>query len=254
MKTPFTKIYVASLITNKDRQKFVTYEMNDLGIDFEFMYGTDFGNINCDFRGNKIEYPQILNGAVADGRDFGCAISHYNCILWAYELGYDSVLVIEDDICLKKSKSLIEQSFANIPEDADFVTWDPRFYYNDDKVKFYNFMHNSVGWYTPYNGEFYFLFGGMMYALLNRKAMELYIENQHNNFCPPDVVPGFFTESETVHLNRYISNMCLCTDHLNIQQNFKVRQPAYQLSYGYLQQQNIDDFYQPEVFHNFSRY
>lgn len=37
MKTQFEKIYVLSLITNKDRQKFIKYQFNKLGIDFEFI-------------------------------------------------------------------------------------------------------------------------------------------------------------------------------------------------------------------------
>lgn len=37
MKTQFEKIYVLSLITNKDRQKFIKYQFNKLRIDNLFM-------------------------------------------------------------------------------------------------------------------------------------------------------------------------------------------------------------------------
>lgn len=49
MKTQFDKIYVLSLITNKDRQEFIKYQFNELGLDFEFIYGFDFHNFNVDF-------------------------------------------------------------------------------------------------------------------------------------------------------------------------------------------------------------
>ena len=44
MKTQFEKIYVLSLITNKDRQNFIKYQFNKLGIDFEFIYGVNYYN------------------------------------------------------------------------------------------------------------------------------------------------------------------------------------------------------------------
>ena len=46
MKTQFEKIYVLSLITNKDRQKFIKYQFNKLGLDFEFIYGVDYYNFS----------------------------------------------------------------------------------------------------------------------------------------------------------------------------------------------------------------
>lgn len=53
METQFEKIYVLSLITNKDRQKFIKYQFNKLGIDFEFIYGVDYYNFS------NIQYPDV---------------------------------------------------------------------------------------------------------------------------------------------------------------------------------------------------
>lgn len=45
MITKFDKIYVITLVNNKERQEFISKQFNDLGINFEFMYSTDFKNI-----------------------------------------------------------------------------------------------------------------------------------------------------------------------------------------------------------------
>ena len=119
MKTIFDKIYVLSLITNKTRQEHIKYQFEDLGIDFEFIYGTDFQNIKYDAQENEINYPNVWAKEyyakifINKYADFGCTLTHYNAISFAYHLGYNNVLVIEDDICFIKDKSIIEYYLNN---------------------------------------------------------------------------------------------------------------------------------------------
>ncbi len=128
MKTKFDKIYVISLITNHNRRKFITYQMNELGLDFEFIYGIDFKSLTYDGSNHKIKYPYTYDNNTSNtAGNYGAAIAHYGAIKQAYEFGYNNILVLEDDICFIKNKDLIFECLNNIPDDADFITYDVRF-------------------------------------------------------------------------------------------------------------------------------
>ena len=251
----FDKIYVLSLISNKDRQEFIKYEMNDLSINFEFIYGTDFYNLTNDAKNNKIIYPNVWpigweNNPTA--RDFGCVINHYNAILYAYELGFNNVLVIEDDICLIKNKKLIINSFNNIPDDADFVTWDTRFY--DNKIDKYSKLIKNSNEYFVKTDNADPIIGGMMYALMNRNIMKTYLDSQRTNLTMSDNIIKIFNNLDS-KLNRYISTKCLCTDQHNIETNFNPCHFVYINVYKKINNNiSINDFYIPEKFMAFSKY
>ena len=219
MTTQFDKIYVISLTLNKSRQEFVKKQMNELGLDFEFIYGVDFYNIKYNFDNNPITWPLLFNGDGFNGGTFGCAVSHYSAVFQAYEFGYNNVLILEDDICFIKDKKLIEEYLNNIPNDADFITYDPRFYNKEyyyellkvmikDKNKKWILLENSN------NG----LIGGMMYGLMNRETMKLYLNAQHNNFTAADSIHGIFRYPND-NIKRYVANKCIITDHYNIKNN-----------------------------------
>lgn len=135
MKTKFEKIYVISLITNKDRQEFIKYQMRKLDLDYEFIYTINYHKIKYDNNGNEIKYPVYFTeyDHLDDIATFGCALAHYQAILQAYEFGYNNVLVLEDDICFLKDKTIIENYLNNIPGDAEFITYNPRFINLDRK-------------------------------------------------------------------------------------------------------------------------
>lgn len=46
-----------------------------------------------------------------------------------------------------------------------------------------------------------------MYAIMNRKSMKLYLDNQHKNIVTSDWVKDFWTVSS---LKKYIPTKCLC--------------------------------------------
>ena len=229
MTSKFDKIYVLSLITNKDRQEFIKEQFSKLNLDFEFIYGIDFLNIRYDALHTLIFYPEMFdsswqslnNDKMYDGRckNFSCTLSHYMAVLYAYNLGYNNVLILEDDIALIKDSKLIEYYLNNIPEDADFVTWDPRFLTpleqkviiknlkNLDENDYWYHLDNNIKW----------LCGGMMYGLMNRKSMELYLNNQRTSMHMSDHVYGFFRYPT---VKRYIAAKCICTDQYNLEKDF----------------------------------
>ena len=252
MKTIFNKIYVLTIPQNKKRIEFIKYQFNELGLNFEFIYGTDFGNIKYDATGNEIVYPNLYTYLNSNGKDFGCTINHYNAILQAYEFGYNNVLVIEDDICFIKDKKLIEHYLNNLPEDADFVTWDPRFWYDDDFNNFYEDLLNTNELYINENYKYNFMFGSMMYAIMNRETMKLYLDNQRSMLNISDHVQGLFMN---VTVNKYICSRCLLTDQFNIEYNFNYTKQNKAWKNNYKDKENFtrDYFYIPENFQSFTR-
>ena len=253
MKTKFDKIYVLSIPSYKIRYRFVKQQLDDLRIDFDFIWGTDFGNINYDSFGCKINYPQLWDyKTYCTGKDFSCTINHYNAVFQAYEFGFENVLIMEDDICFIKDKNLIQQMLTEIPDDADFVTYDPRFSKSCDFEKFeYNLTHCNDLFLKNYSTDYTCMFGGILYGIMNRKTMKLYLDNQRKQLMMSDHVIGLF---DKISVNKYIATKCICTDELNIQTKFSTDLiPAYINNYRFKENLIIDNFYIPENFHSCER-
>ena len=254
MKVPFYKAYVLTLPSFKDRSIFINNQLNDLEIDYQFIFGTDFGNINTDAQGKEIQYPNLYDyNYKSTSRDFSCAITHYNAVYQAYEFGFDKVLIMEDDICFIKNKKLIESVFNSIPEDADFVTYDPRFWEDSDFIKFKDKLkYNKNSDYIKDNNEYIFMFGGLLYAIMNRKTMEIYLNSQRNKLSVADHVQGLFRNPI---VNKYICSKCICTDQFNIKNNFNIKEiktdyKSYLCNYDNL---DVNNFYKPDKYNEFFR-
>lgn len=258
MNTIFDKIYIVSLISNSNRRKFIDKQFQDLGIDFEYIYGVDFHNLKTDASGNPIQYPDVFyqyRNSNPD-RDFGCALTHYMAIRQAYEFRYDKILIIEDDICLLKNKELIEYYLNNIPHDADYVSWDPRFSSEYEYNKFIEELKNDNEPFIKFSSDYMFLIGGMMYGLMNRKTIEFYVQHQHKSFHMSDNIIGVNEGSNNL-IQRYVSSQCICTDQFNIQNDFNIRDTYGNLFYfniyNDVQHLNKEDFYYPDNFSTHTR-
>ena len=251
MNTPFDKIYVITCPSFKERFLFVNDQLKDLGIcNYSFIWGSDLGNFKKDSLGYKIQWPQLWEYEHnCTGRDFGCTLSHYDAVYQSYEFGYEKILIIEDDICFIKNKELLEIVLNNIPNNADFVTYDPRFWYNKDFNQFYNDIKTS-NYYIK--DKYNFMFGSMMYGIMNRNSMNLYLNNQRKNLFIADHVQGFFCN---VSINKYVCTKCLCTDQFNIENNFDYtkKNKAYKNNYKDNENLKISDFYIPEKYRSFLR-
>ena len=255
MKTQFDKIYVISLTTEKARQEFIKQQFDDLGIEFEFIYGTDFGSFTKDGSGYWITYPYVYDNNTSNSpQNFGCTITHYQAVLQAYELGYKNVLIIEDDICFIKNKELIFDMLNSIPSDAYFVTWDPRFITTDiinEQELLINELSQTSSKYLHLQNHYKNLCGGMMYGLMNRYTMELYINSQRKNLNMSDRVIGIW---KNPIIKRYVCSKCLCTDQYNIGQNFESAFIFYENIYHKINPLNRSLFYIPENFKYFTRF
>jgi len=255
MKTIFDKIYVLSLITNKDRQEFIKYQFNKLNLDFEFIYGTDFYNFkNIDLIKSQTEDNYYLLHC----RDFGCTLTHYNAVMQAYHLGYNNILIFEDDVCLNKDVNLLEDMFNNIPKKADFITYDPR---TNKKNILYQIINNII----KYKNDKYFecnvsTYGGAAFAIMNRKTMKIYLDAQHNAFKMSDCVDYFFDNINTNILKKYISSKCIFIDQITHSRDIKdinniieEELDGYDNLYSLLDNFNRDDFFKPIIFNEHTR-
>ena len=276
MKTQFDKIYVISLISNKDRQEFIKQQMNDLEIDFEFIYGINFTHFKKDFAFEDIKYPKVYgfdNNQSPEGlvRSYGCTMSHYRAVVQAYELGYNNVLIIEDDICFIKDKELLKYYLNNIPQDCDVMLYVPRaprqhtvsiFIKNilinkSNKKYFYNISNNWENDIDVQNDGYSneAIFGAICYGLMNRKTMKLYLDYQRNELRAADLINDIFTCNTYTDIIKYIPTKCIATDQFNIYNNFDVDKNnlGFQNIYKYTENLFIDKFYIPQNYSLFTR-
>ena len=251
MNTIFEKIYVVSLITNRDRQEFVKKQLDNLNLEFEFIYAPDFSNFK------NVQWPDINNFQIADDikpNNFSCTLGHYEAVMQAYYLGYNNVLILEDDICFNKDASLIEDMLNNIPKDADFVTYDFRGVPPQEE-EFKNIIKNNLD--NKYAKlEYERFYGGMMYGIMNKQTLELYINNQHEKMIMNDWVDNFWINPS---ITRYIPTKCLCVSQVFYKKVFvqKSEKPIFlndNVFYRVSENLTENDFYKPDIFHEYSRY
>lgn len=258
MKTQFDKIYVLSLITNKDRQEFIKYQFDKLGLEFEFIYGIDFYNFeNIEYPDVLSLYPELLKNLA---RNYGCTMTHYQAIMQAYYLNCDNVLIIEDDLCLNTDALLFEDMLNNIPDDADFVTYDYRFNLSTETILKRKIYDNIDKRYVKLDNEYSF-FGAAMYGIMNRKTMELYLHNQRENLVMSDHVNDFWKYNPNSHtsLIKYAPTKCLSISQefykkIFIKRNI-VYKPCYDNPFFRVHSANLNEFnfFRPEKFHEWSR-
>ena len=238
MQTFFDKIYVISLISNNINQKFIKYQFSELGLDFEFIYGFDFYNFkNINF--NKL-----------DSRTFSCSLAHYQAVMQAYNLNYNNVLILEDDICFIKDKNLIYDVLNNIPYNCDFISFDPRFDSQYDEINFLERCISDDSYYIEKNKDIR-IYGTSMYALLNKDIMKLYLDSQQKNFKESDHVDNIFDNS-IVNIN--LCSTCLFIDQNNLENKFINKSYNFESCYNnvYLSYPELnnklhkEDFFIPE--------
>ena len=157
--------------------------MEYLGIDFEFIYGADYNNLNvlkyfkpfCEYIENypSWEYYTHLIGASYD---------HYTAVIHAYESGANSVLIMEDDCAFINDVSYIQWALNNYPNDADIV----KFGYLNIELLAKNMLTIDFSLKNQYilneiDKNINFV-GCQMYSLCNKETIKKYIDRQQNKF------------------------------------------------------------------------
>ena len=172
-KDYFDKIYVISYIKNYDKREKIKKELKRIGIiDYEFAYSYDTTIIN---NPNNIDYKKL-----------SVSFTHYDIIKKSYELNYNHILIIEDDVMFLLNENeihnLIEYN-ENLNYDINYYDYQYRLTDSDDTIQ---------------------IFLTSCYSL-NRQGMLFYI----NNFeYTPFLIDGYMS----VYTNDYhtIPNTTLC--------------------------------------------
>lgn len=122
----FDKIYVLTLSHRKDRQIAIMKQLHALGYDdnnikhikkLQMIYTTEwkYNGIICNALNNHFHY-QCFTKA----NEYDCTRNHYNIIKTAYDLGYENILIIEDDMRFLNVDMLIG-FFEEFPQDYSMV-------------------------------------------------------------------------------------------------------------------------------------
>lgn len=122
MKLPFDKVYCLHLAESVDRYESITKEFDRLGISdqVEFWWtckrpiskqiGDSLESLHTLYYDKKRKKKDDVYAGV-----FNCAFEHYSIVKQAYLRGFNSILIIEDDIGFIDDLDRIEYIFNNLP-------------------------------------------------------------------------------------------------------------------------------------------
>ena len=122
----FDKIYVLSYVKNFDRRKIIESEFKRIGItDYEF-----YLNIDDNF---------LIESNIYSKSQTNAAHGHYSIIKKSYELGYNRIAIVEDDVIFLKDLNEISKCLENYyKEESDIYLFTGAIEnYFDDDSKFY---------------------------------------------------------------------------------------------------------------------
>ena len=165
----FTKNYPERI--NKLDKELEFLDIKDSGI-YSIFY-----NIQSPLPFYKLMYNNMNHSVSAEnyGEYVPKTFAHYKCIREAYELHYDHIMILEDDVVFLKNKELIKEYLDNIPEEYDLILLA---HYGEQTVYnringYYHMLCNTV------NGIFYPAFGASMY-LMSYEGMEKWLNRFEN--------------------------------------------------------------------------
>lgn len=206
-KEYFDKIDILTLAENKKRQELMHKQFKNLNCEDEIYWQVSTFQPFCNV---------IINGFNTSGygkfskpNEFNCSREHYTMIKRAYEDGYNSILLLEDDLRLLKNKEKLKEYFENIPKDWNILRMSV--ITNNPEIK--TICSNSDNLWLKHNNVP--VWSTAMYAL-NRKGMKYYLLCQEKFFQVADM-PLFLSYRNTKIINSYISKI-----PLGIQESTKV--------------------------------
>lgn len=216
LKDYFDKIYIINYIEAPKRRENIIKQLKYYNFEdgVEFSYGMPFTKI----KSIGPHFQEIANEIIWNvGRISGvaCALNHYTAIKTAYELGANSVLILEDDIIFRDNRDLIIEYLDNIPKEWNYLYFTPAFNRNTINVKDLNiFLNSKDNWINLKNfvigqkiqninsGANGFISSGA-YAL-DKIGMKLYITIFENSSIQnSDMLEFFFHNIENSPLNSY---------------------------------------------------
>ena len=198
----FDKIFCLNLSHRKDRRDKMTKQLDALGVlnspKFEWHISTT--HLHSNIMAQAINQSKL--GHFSFPNELNCAREHYSIVKKAFDLGYEHILVIEDDLLFNKDESFLSEVLDHIPENYDILQFGG-FSSSSDTV---NASVVNAYWMNSVHA-----WNCSMYAL-SRKGMKFYMKFQERFFSVADN-PLYHIEE-----NRNIINGYLCRKPVVIQE------------------------------------
>lgn len=213
MKTKFDKIYILHYLPMKDRDIALQKKFKYLGLKYEYVYAIPLGDIFNSANTENILEIRSKNDLYKDIDKhiihWSVAFGHYMCVYQAYYLGFNNVLILENDVVINTDKDLIFRYLYDTPEDADiirygYMEWDE---YNIDK-----FDNTNELFYKDNENNNFRYYGNQCYGLMNRKTMKIYLDSCNYIFYGNEDVKNIHRGNE-YNLNIYYATKPIFLDH-----------------------------------------
>lgn len=202
----FDKIWCLSCL-DKQRLQTSKQTFQKYGLDVEYYYNPTNPIIHA-CQKIQFETNYYTRCAIKFGYDTvydkvaSCFVGHYNIIKASYELGYDKVLIFEDDIRFIDNLDL-DKIFSQMPDD-----W--------DVLNFYSCGHgqlpddyNNFDMFWKHPDDVSSIYSNVMYAV-NRKFMRWYLDN-----TKPQVADLFYKNIDPNYIQVYINNYNIVDNSTN---------------------------------------
>lgn len=188
-ETVFDHIYCLHNLSDADRLPLIKEELKRVGIDenacyFSWKYDFPSDTLDCIYDDKRLNLDAALRSTA---RKYIKKVSmrHYEIIKEAYTLGYERILILEDDIRFHKDLDYVQKMLANIP-DSDIVLFDKMTSSSFKENLKYKELVRSLDKDTLYgNMDGIFFIFCSCYAL-TRTGMEHIIKRQEEKLLPPD--------------------------------------------------------------------
>lgn len=170
-KFPFQKMIALTMLDRQDRRNKTIEELKKIGL-FE---NTELNDDVLFHYNGKLK--AFLNEIYDRSENvLSCMMAHYKTVKKAYLMGYESLLLFEDDIEIEDAEEF-KKAMENIPEDWDilrfgYLTYDDMF--NVD----YNYKIAKVNDYWGVCNELIF---GSQCVAYNRRAMKCFTDFMEND-------------------------------------------------------------------------
>lgn len=132
------------------------------------------------------------------------------CVYQAYHLGYNSVLILENDVVINTDKDLMFRYLYDTPKDADIIRYG---YMEWDEHNIETFDNTNELFYKDNDNNDFRYYGNQCYGLMNRKTMKIYLDSCNHIFNGNEDVENIYRGNK-YNLNIYYATRPLFLDHL----------------------------------------
>ena len=187
----FDHIYCLHYLPATDRYQKMKDELKYVGIDdesdyFSWVYDYPSPMLDIVYNDKGLNTDTALKSS---SRDYVKRVSmkHYQIIKEAYSLGYERILILEDDVRFHRDDAYIKKMLSNMP-DTDIVIFDKMVCSAPGEgIKYQKYVKTlpEGSLYGSMNDSGVFFIFSSCYSL-TRNAMEHIIATQEKNLLPPD--------------------------------------------------------------------